>query len=199
MKRTISIITLLVAVVATAAVAQELQKAERARMRKRAAGSLPTGSVGGSEIANDAVDSQHLAAGGIDLEHLNVSDISGAAGAVAKAGVATDVNYVGGVHYDVVTFTNVVETATDGSDEGESQEILTFPEGRILILGAAINCTVTNTLGFEANPNDVFLVSIGTAAAGDDATLTSTEADIIASTTLDTAGNTDASTSGKPT
>lgn len=105
-------------------------------------------------------------------------------GAVATAGVASDANYIGAVHYDVITFTNVVETATDGSDEGESQVILAFPEGRILILGAAINAQNVMTTGCT----NQYHVAIGSAAAGDDADLTSTEADIIAKNTIDVSG-----------
>jgi len=113
----------------------------------------------------------------------------GLAGA-GVASVATAVEYRGVVHETVLTFGTVAETFTDSSDEGESTNLYTFPQGRILILGAAIDASVTCSTNFGANPNDLFYVGIGSAAAGDDATLSGTEQDIIAVTTLDTVGNT---------
>lgn len=95
--------------------------------------------------------------------------------------------YVGAVHHDIITFTNVLETFADGSDEGEDQELVKFPEGRIYILGAALNATLTNSPTFEAAGADRYWVGIGTAAADDAATLASTECDIITATVIDTA------------
>ena len=135
----------------------------------------------------DTVDSANYVDASIDAEHISIPNMSGAAALVATAGVATDANYIGAVHYDVITFTNVLETFTNGSDEGESQVICAFPEGRIYILSAAINATVTNSNpGFEANANDIYYVGVGSVVAADDATLSSTEQDIIAVQTLDT-------------
>ena len=113
------------------------------------------------------------------------------AGAVVVAAQGTVANYLGPVHYDVFTFTNTaaIITHTEGTAEGEGVKLLTFPQGRILILGAAINATVTCTTNVSGDSTaDVFLTSIGTAAAGDEATLTSTEADIIGSTIHDMVG-----------
>jgi hypothetical protein len=119
---------------------------------------------------------------------LNAAANLASASATAAAGYISEAS--GQVHRDVINFTNVVEIATDGSDEGESQELLTFPEGRILILGAAINAVCTVSSNFNASTADTFDVAIGTAACNDAADLTSTEADIIASTTLDTISST---------
>jgi len=107
-----------------------------------------------------------------------------AAGTVG--GSSTVVDYRGQAVTTVITFSGISETATDGTDEGESQIIYTFPEGRILIIGAAIDANVVNTDDFEASDNDHYFVGIGSAAAGDDATLTGTEVDIIAANNIDT-------------
>ena len=133
-----------------------------------------------------------LTAGDVILTAGSFTDSVGTLGeGLAGAGVAsvtTAAEYRGVVHETVLTFGTVVETFTDGSDEGESTNIYTFPQGRILILGAAIDATaVAATNCFEATANDIYYVGIGSAAAGDDATLASTEQDIIAVTTLDTA------------
>lgn len=90
-----------------------------------------------------------------------------------------------------LTFNAFTDTLTDGAAAGVSNLLYTFPVGRIYVVSAVINAAVTNDAGFEASPNDVWLGAIGTAAAANDATLTSTEADIIASTTFDTANGTD--------
>lgn len=112
----------------------------------------------------------------------------GVGSATAAAATATEVTPC--VQKTVLTFAAFTKTFTDGSDEGESQLLYTFPKGRIYILGAAINAAVTNNAGYEASANDIWYGAIGTAAAGDDGDLTSTEADIIAKTTFDTESST---------
>lgn len=125
------------------------------------------------------------ATGTITLNSKVVDEVAGVT-AVAESGSA--VNYMGALHYDVFTFTNVTRTATDGGDRGLSAPLVTFPEGRILIMSAAIDCTVTCSSNFNASTDDVFVTSIGTASnAVGDATLSGTEVDIIASTEHDTA------------
>ena len=99
----------------------------------------------------------------------------GVGSATAAAATATEVTPC--VQKTILTFAAFTKTFTDGSDEGESQLLYTFPEGRIYILGAAINAAVTNDSGYEATPNDIWYGAIGTAAAGDDGDLTGTEAD----------------------
>ena len=110
-------------------------------------------------------------------------------GATGVTSVATAVNYMGGTFRTVFTL-GTSGIATNGSEEGRGVAFGTFPQGRIHIQSAAVDLVVTNTAAFDANPADVYLVGIGTAAAGDDNTLSSTEVDIIAATTLDTTGNT---------
>lgn len=123
-------------------------------------------------------DQERMAAA-IDANFDQIGDQS--QGAISTNG-NTVAEIVGVVHRSRFTFNNTM-TATDGSAEGESSLLYTFPEGRIYILGVAIDATVVNT-ATEADTNDTFVMAIGTAAAADDATLTSTEADIIASTTF---------------
>ena len=149
---------------------------------------VPTGDL--TLTAGDVI----LTAGDVTLTAGSFTDSVGTFGeGLAGTGVTsvtTAAEYRGVVHETVLTFGTVVETFTDGDDEGESTNIYTFPQGRILILGAAIDASVTCSTNFGANPNDLFYVGIGSAAAGDDPTLSETEQDIIAVTTLDTVSNT---------
>ena len=101
-----------------------------------------------------------------------------AAGAVGTNSVSAVESY-GVVNKTVITFANT-ETLTDGSAEGETIPIYTFPAGRIYILAGSVNATVINTTT-EADTNDVILMGIGTAAANDDADLEdSNEKDVFA-------------------
>lgn len=122
------------------------------------------------------------------------SEITGAPSAIpATLGATAIADVAGAVHRTTITFSSVIETMTDGSDEGESQILMTFPEGRILILTAAIDAVTENggAAMWEASDNDHYFVGIGTAAAGDDATLATTEENIISTQDNDTvAGST---------
>jgi len=123
------------------------------------------------------------------LDGVTISDGSTVGAVTAAAGSAAE--YEGALRRTVITFTNITEIATDGSDEGESQLLYTFPEGRILIIGAAIDTTNSvATNAFNASTDDIYYTAIGTAAAGDDADLTGTEADIIAKASNDTTSDT---------
>jgi len=105
------------------------------------------------------------------------------AGTVGANGESV-VETFGAVNKTTFTFANTM-TATDGTAEGETEKIYTFPAGRIYILGGAIDATIVNT-ATEADANDVFLVGIGTAAANDDADLSdSNETDVFAGPTLE--------------
>jgi len=110
--------------------------------------------------------------------------------AVATASTITERN-IGVVQRTQITFdlsdTSVDLNVADGA-HGDGQQIFTFPEGRILILGAALDATTVTTTNYNASTADIFTTGIGTATAGDDDALTSTEVDIIASTNNDTAG-----------
>ena len=110
-------------------------------------------------------------------------------------GSSTVVNYRGQVNTTVITFASISLSHADGGDRGASQIIYTFPEGRILVIGAAIDANVVNTDDFEASDNDHYFVGIGTAAAAADATLSGTEQDIIAVNDIDTAAGVTLTTS----
>jgi hypothetical protein len=116
----------------------------------------------------------------------------GTGATVAAKGSAAD---GWGIHQTTVTFAmtgaNDIDVA-DG-DKTTGVKVYDFPAGRILILGATINALVTTNNAFNANPNDVYYVGVGTAdgTQAADADLTNTEQDIIPKTTLDSVGNTD--------
>jgi len=115
-------------------------------------------------------------------------------GAVVS-GKATAVEYGDGVlHQTVLTLTltgaNDLDLAGD-ADNSKGVKVYDFPVGRIHVLGATINASVTVNNAFNASDNDIFYMAVGsvdgTQAANAD--LTSTEADLIPKTTLDTESN----------
>lgn len=107
----------------------------------------------------------------------------------ATSGAATAAESLEGVHRTVITLAVTGDYDVDlaDGDHGGGQQVYTFPEGQIAILGAVLDSTVTNTTNFNADPNDEFSFGIGTATAGDDNALSSTEQNIIAVQTVDTA------------
>ena len=129
------------------------------------------------------------ATGGVTVtQQLRTGANLGAAG----TGV-TAVEYGDGtIHQTVLTLNltgaNDLDIA-DGADAGDSAAIYTFPEGRILVLGVTTDLSSTVNSVFEATPNDVFDIGIGTAAAGADATLSGTEQDLAPKQTNDTASS----------
>ena len=86
-----------------------------------------------------------------------------------------------------LTGANDIDLA-DGADHGAGVKVYTFPAGRILVLGAVINCTTT-IAGASEGAKTVDL-AVGTVTAADDATLTGTEANIIPSTATDNGADT---------
>lgn len=141
-----------------------------------------------------AANSYFVSIGGTDVVTVDSSGnmtvagtISGTptAGTSATSGSSVVESY-GIVNKTTFTFAKTL-TATDGSAEGETHKLYTFPEGRIYILGGALDATIVNTAS-AANANDIFLVGIGTAAANDDADLSdANETDIFAGPTLEDA------------
>jgi hypothetical protein len=89
-----------------------------------------------------------------------------------------------------LTGANDIDVADGGKSTGTS--IFTFPEGYILILGAVIDASVVTNNVYNASANDIYYVSVGTVdgTQAADADLTSTEADVIPKTTLDTVSST---------
>jgi hypothetical protein len=99
-------------------------------------------------------------------------------------------------HKTTLTLTSLSITMTDTGTNGchGSQKVYDFPAGNIAILGAVTDLSVTAGAGGITNTASL-VGSVGTAAVGtDNATLTSTEANIVPSTAgtlTDGAGNVD--------
>ena len=110
-----------------------------------------------------------------------------AAGVTGGGSAGTDVeaaNTASLVQKTVLTLTDLEVTMTDAAAAGShgSAPLFTFPAGNILILGAIGTLSLTAGSGGLADTAAV-VAAIGTVAtAVDNATLTSTEADIIPST-----------------
>lgn len=83
----------------------------------------------------------------------------------------------------VLTFTNAVVPITDAgaSGAGGGLKIYSFPRGNIKVDNFTTNLTIAR-VGTNLTTTAAVVASLGTVAAAADATLTSTEADIVAST-----------------
>ncbi len=105
-------------------------------------------------------------------------------GAVAGTGVAITSEKDAVVHKTLITITALSVTTTDAGAAGAhgSQKIYDFPEGNILVLGGVMDLTTLAGAGGIAD-TAALISSLGTVAAvNDNATLTTTEANIIPST-----------------
>lgn len=103
--------------------------------------------------------------------------------------VATTERGDGVIHQTVLTLTNVAVSTTDTpatSGDG-SLKVYDFPAGNIHVLGATCNLAIVAATGIGATA--AVVGSIGTVAAAADATLTSTEANIIPSTAATLTGS----------
>jgi hypothetical protein len=144
--------------------------------------------TGTLSIAADSVGSAEIAAGAVGTSEISDGAVAIADMATATRGARVATKSIvtesfGELKHTVITLTNVTFSATDGSDEGESQSVYTFPQGYITILGSRFDGGITN----NASATN-YVVSVGTVAAADDATLTGTEVTIIASTAISGAG-----------
>jgi hypothetical protein len=120
------------------------------------------------------------------------SNLTDSPGAIVS-GKCTAVEKGSGVtHQTVLTFTLTGDNDLDlaDGDHGTGVKVYDFPAGRILVLGATVNASAVTNDAFEANPNDTYYLGVGTVTAADDATLATTEQDIIPVTTIDTISNT---------
>lgn len=143
-------------------------------------------------VSGNGIDGETIADDSIDRDSLDDEDITGVAAGAAVSGLATATERWGSVRTVVLALTVDGATALslpDG-DHGDGTNVYNITEGRIAIIGAAINAYVTVGTNFNATADDEFYVGIGTAEAGDDNTLSSTEQDIIAVKTCDTASGT---------
>jgi hypothetical protein len=149
-------------------------------------GAVSWGNIAEGELADSTVVSADIK----DGEVANADISSTAAIALTKlatTGVLTPVaaacssaESVADIVKTVVTFTNVQMVATDTSDEGESAKVADFDAGAFTILSAVLDATCTISAGATSD----WYIACGTAAAGDDSDLTSTEADVIPKTTI---------------
>lgn len=85
----------------------------------------------------------------------------------------------------VLTLAATPMTIVDANVAG-SVKVYDFPEGRILLLGciASLAPTTTSTLASTLNASAAGVLALGSASAAADATLTSTEADMLPSTAV---------------
>lgn len=103
--------------------------------------------------------------------------------AISAAYATVDEQSAGVVHQTTITLNSYSLTMTDNASDAcyGGVKIFDFPEGNILILGCTASLAVTKSgSGINADFDGDF--SVGTATAGADATLSSTEANVIAST-----------------
>ena len=116
----------------------------------------------------------------------NVADLSAlGTNGYAASSQSTSVESLASVQKTVITIAPTNKVFTTGSDEGESFQVWTFPKGGTTILSANLNATWVTSLGATGS----YYFAMGSVAAGDDADLTSTEADIIPKTTVSTDGS----------
>jgi len=122
-----------------------------------------------------------------ELNRLDTSAVTNG----AAAGNSTAVETISGGSYKTVITLNQVLPLADGGFQ-VSSNIYTFPQGVILIEGAVLDAT--GTMGADGMNNstaDLYNFSVGTTAADNgDGTLSTTEVDVIPSTSIDTINGT---------
>jgi hypothetical protein len=131
----------------------------------------------------------------IVAELLAVQDflLNGAGATVTGTPNGTGVALSGGqaqIQQVTLTLTNVSVATTDHTTAGAqgSLKVLDLPEGNIHVLGGVADLTIAR-VGTNLTATSAVVASVGSAAAGaGDATLTSTEADIIPSTSATLSG-----------
>ena len=114
-----------------------------------------------------------------NIDQLTVDDgIVSGAGVTAVQGVGLN---------QTLTFNlpdlNVVMTEAGAAGSHGSQKIFTFPEGNVMVLGAVTDLTIAR-VGTGLTATSAVVGSLGSVTVGvDNATLTTTEANIVPSTT----------------
>lgn len=104
-------------------------------------------------------------------------------GAAAGSGVVAAEYGNGVLHKTVLTLTSLSVSSSDQTTNGAfgTQKVYDFPAGPIQILGSSYDLTLTKS-GAGIDDAAEVVVGLGSAAATAGATLSSTEADLIAST-----------------
>lgn len=116
--------------------------------------------------------------------NLMTDSLNGAGSSGAAASLSVDVSEGPGVLKTVLTLDKVVVTMTDATTAGShgSLKLYDFPACNLLFLGGSCNLTLTAGEGGIADTAAV-VAAVGTTTVGtDNATLTTTEADLIPST-----------------
>lgn len=111
-----------------------------------------------------------------NLTPINPSTLAAISGATKKT-------TVGGLVTETITFTNVNVATVDATTNGAqgSLKLVDLPQGLATFLGATTNLTIAR-VGTNITATASVVASVGTAAAGIDATLSGTEANIVPST-----------------
>lgn len=166
-----------------------LLESELARGQRVAAkGRLIAGAGADWAALEPGADGRALVADSTQAAGLRYADpnlTTSGVGAAAGTGVTAVESGTGAVHKTVLTLAALSVAITDNGVAGGqgSQTVYAFPEGVIQLLGASYNLTTARVATGIATTAAV-VGSLGSVAAGaGDATLTSTEADMIASTT----------------
>lgn len=129
---------------------------------------------------------KHMAIGCFDelRSLLDYNTAAKTAGAVAGTGVTLERDALAGVvHQTVIKFTNAAVALADeaGVVAYGGLKVYDFPAGNILVLGAVLDVDLTkSSAGVNANFDGD--VGVGTVTASNNATLASTEQDIIPTT-----------------
>lgn len=107
----------------------------------------------------------------------------GAGAIVEEDGIDPADEFIGQVHHTRITLDGLVITTTDATTSGAhgSQDLYTFPRGNIYVIGGTTDLTIVGD-GVGLGASAAVVGAVGSVAAAADATLSSTEADIIPST-----------------
>lgn len=121
----------------------------------------------------------------VALSSPSTAGVGSVPAAVAATCVAENTGQ-GSFRRTVLTLTAMPMTIVDSTGGVGSVKIYDFPEGRILMLGGILTLapTTTSVLASTLNASAVGAIAVGTVAAAADATLTSTEADLIPSVAI---------------
>ncbi len=116
------------------------------------------------------------------LQSISATNPSGSGSTAVSSAVATETG-AGAVHTTVLTFTNTAVALTDeaGVVAYAGTKVYDFPEGAILFLGATTNLALTKSSA-GVNVDWDGDVSLGTITASNNATLSSTEQNLIPTT-----------------
>lgn len=131
---------------------------------------------------------QNRARSSLDSQKVNLGALTRA----SVSGLTITETGTGSLRQSVLTLTNVsvTITRTGTTNVFGGLQLATFPEGVQNVVGAVANLTVTRGETTNMTATAPLVVAVGTVTAANDATLSSTEADIIPSTAFTLVGGT---------